>query len=61
MIFLLEVSLEKSCNATLNALISKKPEAVDVKDFRPIGLVSRVYKIIVKVLINRVKTEKGCR
>jgi hypothetical protein len=55
MIFMLEVSLEKSFNATFNALILKKLEAVDVEDFRPISLVSWVYKIIVKVLMNRVK------
>jgi hypothetical protein len=45
----------KSINATFIALISKKLGAVDVKDFRPISLVSGVYKIIAKVLTNRLR------
>lgn len=44
---------EKSLNATSIALISNKFRVVDVKDFQPISLVSGVYKIIAKVLINR--------
>jgi hypothetical protein len=55
MIFRLEVSLKKSLNATFIALIPKKPRVVDVKDFRPISLVSGVYKIITKVLANKLK------
>jgi hypothetical protein len=34
------------------------PEAIDLKDFRPISLVSGVYKIITKVLANRLR--RGC-
>jgi len=45
----------KSINATFIALIPKKLGAVDLKDFRPISLVSGVYKIIAKVLANRLK------
>jgi hypothetical protein len=45
----------RSLNATFIVLIPKKPGAIDLKDFRPISLVSRVYKIIVKVLVNRLK------
>jgi hypothetical protein len=45
----------KSINATFIALIPKKSGAVDLKDFRPISLVSGVYKIIAKVLANRLK------
>jgi hypothetical protein len=48
MIFMLEVSLKKALNVISIALISKKFEAVDVKDFRPISLVSGVDKIIAK-------------
>ena len=44
---------EKSLNATFLALIPKKADAMDVKDFRPISLVRGLYKIIAKVLANR--------
>ena len=46
---------EKSLNATFLALIPKKNDAVDVKDFRPISLVGGLYKIIAKVLANRMR------
>jgi hypothetical protein len=46
---------EKSLNAMFIALTSKASGAFDLKDFRPINLVSRVYKIIVKVLANRMR------
>ena len=39
---------EKSINATFVALIPKKAGAVEIKDFCPISLVSRAYKIISK-------------
>lgn len=42
-----------SLNATYIALISKG--AVNLRDFRPISLISRVYKIIAKVIIERLK------
>ena len=42
-----------SLNATFLTLISKKTEAIEVKDFRPISLVGGVYKIVSKVLANR--------
>jgi hypothetical protein len=45
----------KSINATFLALILKKFGAVELKDFRPISLVSGVYKIIAKVLANRLR------
>lgn len=49
MIFMLEVSLKKALNVISIALISKKKsEADDVKDFRPISLVSGVYNVIAK-------------
>lgn len=43
---------EKSPNATFIALIPKKVGASKVKEFGPISLVYRVYKIISKVLAN---------
>ena len=45
---------EKRLNATFLALIPKKNDVVNVKDFRPISLVGRLYKIIAKVLANRI-------
>ena len=44
---------EKSLNASFLALIPKKVDAMEVKDFRPISLVGGIYKIISKVLANR--------
>jgi hypothetical protein len=46
---------EKSHNATFIALIPKKSGVVDIMDFRPISLVGGVYKIIAKVIANRLK------
>ena len=50
---------EKSINATFIALIPKKMGAVEIKDFRPISLVNGVYKIISKVLANRLGVVLG--
>lgn len=41
---------------TFIALIPKKSNATELKDFRPISLLSSVYKIIVKVLMSRLKS-----
>ena len=46
---------EKSLNATFIALIPKKNGDSDIRDFRPISLVGSVYKILAKVLANRLK------
>jgi hypothetical protein len=48
-------SFVRSINATFLCLIPKKPKAMECKDFRPISLVTGVYKIIAKVLANRLK------
>jgi hypothetical protein len=50
---------EKSLNATFVSLIPKKADAVEVKDFRPMRVVRGVYKIISKVLANRLKSVLG--
>jgi hypothetical protein len=50
---------EKSLNATFVSLIQKKAGAVDIKDFRPISLIGGMYKIISKVLANRLKAVLG--
>jgi hypothetical protein len=45
----------KSINSTFIALIPKSQGAKEVKDFRPISLVGGIYKIIAKVLANRMR------
>jgi hypothetical protein len=45
----------KILNATFIFLIPKKVGVVEVKDLHPINLVSGIYKIIAKVLANRLK------
>jgi hypothetical protein len=50
---------EKSINATFVALIPKEARAVEIKDFRPISLISGVYKIISKVLVGRLNAMLG--
>jgi hypothetical protein len=47
---------EKSLNALFISLILKVPGANSIKDFRPISLVGGIYKIIAKVLGNRLKS-----
>ena len=46
---------EKSLNATFKALIPKKNGASNIQEFRPISLVGTFYKILAKVLENRLK------
>ena len=45
----------KSLNVTFLVLIPKRGIAKDLKDLRPISLVGGLYKIITKVLANRIK------
>ena len=45
----------KSINATFLVLIPKKHNVADFKDLRPISLVGGLYKILAKVLANRIK------
>ena len=48
-----------SHNATFLVLIPKKEGASDVQDFRPISLLGSLYKIIAKVLANKLKRVMG--
>ena len=49
-------SFEKSLNATFLAFIPKKQNARNIKDFRPISLIGSIYKLLSKILTNRLKT-----
>ena len=49
----------KSLNATFCVLIAKKGGAKELKDFRPIGLVSSLYKLLAKVLANMLRKVVG--
>ena len=42
-------------NASFLTLIPKKCNAVNIKDFRPISLVGSVYKLLSKVLVNKLR------
>ena len=44
-----------SLNSTFIVLVPKKEGVEDIKDFRPIGLVNSLYKLIAKVMANRLK------
>ena len=46
---------EQSLNASFLTIILKKGNAVNIKDFRPISLVGSVYKLLSKVLVNRLR------
>ena len=49
----------KSLNATFWVLIPKKVGAKELNDFRPISLVSSLYKILAKVLANMLRKVVG--
>lgn len=51
--FFKNATFPKGCNASFIALIPKTQDANMVKDFRPITLVGSLYKIIAKILANR--------
>lgn len=46
---------ERSLNATFIMLIPKKGGAEDIRDFQPISLLDSVYKLLAKVLANRLR------
>ena len=45
----------KSLNSTFIVTVTKKEGADNFKDFRPINLVASLYKLIAKVLANKLK------
>ena len=49
----------KSLNATFWVFIPKKVGAKELNDFRPISLVSSLYKILAKVLANMLRKVVG--
>ncbi|CAN1126222.1 Transposon TX1 uncharacterized 149 kDa protein [Linum perenne] len=51
--FFEKCSLPKYVNSILLALIPKKFNAADMKDYRPISCCNVIYKVISKVLANR--------
>nr|GFA33446.1 RNA-directed DNA polymerase, eukaryota, reverse transcriptase zinc-binding domain protein [Tanacetum cinerariifolium] len=52
-IFFMNGEIPNGCNSSFIALIPKVPDSNLVKDFRPISLIESVYKIIAKILANR--------
>ena len=53
--FFQHCKFEKSLNVTFIALIPKQNDATNIRDFRPISLVGSMYKILSKVLANRLR------
>ena len=49
----------RNLNSTFLVLIPKKENAMDIKDYRPISLVGGLYKVLAKVLANRLKRVAG--
>ena len=46
---------EKSLNTTFISLIPKKVDANNIRDFRPISLIGSIYKLLSKILANRLQ------
>ena len=49
----------RNLNATFLVLVPRKHNVEDLKDLRPISLVGGLYKILVKMLANRIKRVMG--
>ena len=54
--FHMSLEFEQSLNASFLSLIPKKNNALNIKDFWPISLVGSVYKLLSKVLTNKLRT-----
>ena len=54
-----QCQFERSLNASFITLISKKVNASNIRDFRPISLIGSVYKLLAKVLANRFRVVLG--
>ena len=52
---LYEKKFVRSLNVTFLVLIPKKGNVEDIKDYRPISLLGRLYKILAKVQVNRLR------
>ena len=46
-------------NKTFIALVPKNPDPLNLNDFRPISLCNTIYKVVAKVLVNRLKPFLG--
>nr|GEZ12517.1 RNA-directed DNA polymerase, eukaryota [Tanacetum cinerariifolium] len=57
--FFISSSFPKGCNSSFIALIPKVMDAKHLKDFRPISLIGCQYKIIGKILANRLSLVIG--
>lgn len=53
--FFIKGFLPKGVNSTILALIPKKESSTEMKDFRPISCCNVLYKVISKILANRLK------
>ena len=49
----------RSLNSTFLVLVPKKGDVEDLRDYKPINLVGRLYKLLAKVLANRLKQVVG--
>ena len=53
--FFMSAQLNSNVNSTLIALVPKKPNSCKVLDYHPISLCNVLYKILSKVMANRLK------